>query len=171
MPHRGFPAGRPLPLRFLPRFLFLATRPLGYVFKAWLLILLPTLALAVAVTYLVGDPGQPPVRLPEPMFILLVVGVAPFLETLLMLPPLWLLNRYAGPGPAVIGSALLWAGAHSLAEPLWGLVVWWAFLVLSAALLTWWERGLVTTVLVVTAIHTLQNAVAAALAFAPRLLS
>jgi hypothetical protein len=156
-------------LGFLPRFLFSATEPIGYIVKAWLLVLLPTLALAAAVTYLIGDPAARPVELPEPMFILLVVGVAPFLETLLMLPPLWLLSRFAGPEWAVVGSALLWAGAHSLAEPVWGLVVWWAFLVLSAALLTWRERGLWIAVLLVTAIHTLQNIVAAALSLAPGL--
>lgn len=165
----AFRAGGPRLLRFLPRFLFSATEPVGYVVKAWLLVLLPTLALAALVTYLVRDPAGPPVELPEPMFILLVVGVAPFFETLLMLPPLWLLNRVAGPGPAAIGSALLWAGAHSLAQPVWGLVVWWAFLVLSVALLTWRERGLWRAVLLVTAIHTLQNMVAAALSFAPGL--
>ena len=78
--------------------------------------------------------------------------------------PLLALQRVAGSAPAVVLNALLWGVVHSLVEPLWGLVVWWPFLILSIALLAWRERGLLAAVAIVTAIHTLQNAVAAALA-------
>ena len=165
----AFPAGRPRLLRFLPRFLFSATEPAAYVVKAWLLVLVPTLALGAAVQPLAGESAPVPAAMAKPLFILLFVLVGPFLETLLMVPLLWLLKRFAGPVLAVPGSALLWAGAHSLAAPVWGLVVWWAFLVLSTAMLAWRERGVSTAVLLVTAIHGLHNMVAAAMAFAPGL--
>jgi hypothetical protein len=43
---------------------------------------------------------------------------------------------------------------------LWGLVVWWPFLILSAIFLVWRsERGLGTAILMTTAVHALQNAV------------
>jgi len=84
-----------------------------------------------------------------------------------MIPPLWALNRIAGAGPAAIGSALLWGVSHSLAVPVWGLVVWWPFLILSVALLTWRRRGLGTAVLLVAGIHAMQNAVALALPLLP----
>jgi hypothetical protein len=57
----------------------------------------------------------------------------------------------------------LWGVAHSLAAPLWGLIVWWPFLIFSIALLTWRERGLLPAIAVVTTIHGLQNATAAIL--------
>ncbi|HEX8641283.1 MAG TPA: hypothetical protein VF704_09025 [Allosphingosinicella sp.] len=162
----AFPSGRPRSLRFLPRFLF---SPEGgapaYVVKAWLLALLPSLAIGAAIAYLTSGEAGPEFRLPAPLFMLLVVAVAPLLETLIMIPPLLGLARLAGPGRAAIGSAFLWALFHSLAQPLWGLVVWWPFLILSVALLTWRQRGIGTAILVVTVIHMLQNAVAAALPY------
>ncbi|MDQ4087790.1 MAG: hypothetical protein M3177_07260 [Pseudomonadota bacterium] len=160
----AFPAGRPRHLAFLPKFLFSAAEPkLGYVVKAWLLALVPSLALALAVTVAVGGAEPPPDEMRDPRFIFLVVAVSPPLETLLMIPPLWALEQRLGATRAVVGSALIWAALHSLASPLWGLVVWWPFLILSTALLTWRQRGIARAVLLVTAIHVLQNAVAAAL--------
>jgi hypothetical protein len=162
----AFPSGRPPWLGFLPRFLFSADQPkLAYIFKAWLLALLPSLALVGLVAAATDGPAGPEFALPGRLFVLLVVIVAPLLDTLLMIPPLWLLNRIGGPAFAAAGSALLWAGFHSLAAPLWGLVVWWPFLILSIAFLTWWKRGTASAILVVTSIHALQNAVAAALPF------
>jgi hypothetical protein len=91
---------------------------------------------------------------------LLLVVVSPVLETLLMIPPLLILERLAGPRAAIVGNAILWGVLHSLAAPLWGLVVWWPFLILSAIFLAWRsERGLGTAILMTTAVHALQNAV------------
>lgn len=149
-----------------PAFLFSSDQPKSaYILKAWLLALLPSLAIGALIAAVTAGEAAPSFPLPAPLFVLLVVAVAPILETLIMVPPLLGLSRLAGPVPAAIGSALLWAALHSLAEPLWGLVVWWPFLILSIALLTWRPRGLATAILVVSAIHALQNAVAAALPF------
>lgn len=151
-------------MAFLPRFLFSADRPMpGYIAKAWLLALLPTLALVGLVVALVEAPAGPEFALPARLVVPVVILVAPFVETLLMIPPLWLLSRFVGPGPAAAASALLWAALHSLAAPLWGLVIWWPFLILSIAFLTWWKKGTGIAILVVTAIHALQNAAVLAL--------
>ncbi|HWT11582.1 MAG TPA: hypothetical protein VN231_02400 [Allosphingosinicella sp.] len=155
---------RPAYLAFLPGFLFAAegSKP-GYVAKAWLLALLPSLALAALVSLAAPQSAAPRLESGGPLFLLLVVLVAPFLETLLMIGPLWLLDRLLGPGPAAVGSALLWGLLHSLAAPAWGLVVWWPFLILSIVFLTWRALGLGTAVLLVTSVHAMQNCVAAAL--------
>ena len=164
MASAAFPQGRPGWLRFLPRFLFRAEPGApSYAFKAWLLALGPSLVIAGIVASAGGAP-QGGLAEPPPRFLLLSVLVAPLAETLLMILPLLALQRLAGPGPAVLLNALLWAVLHSLIEPIWGLVVWWPFLILSIAMLAWRERGLLAAIAVVTAIHTLQNATAAALA-------
>ena len=164
MASAAFPRGRPHWLPFLPRFLFApGPEAIAYLLKAWLLALLPSLVIAGAVGA-VGGPPEGALAAPPPLFLLLSVLVAPLAETLLMILPLLVLQRLAGSGPAVVLNALLWGGVHSLVEPLWGLVVWWPFLILSVALLVWRERSLGASIAVVTGIHTLQNAVAAALA-------
>ena len=168
MTARAFPSGTPAYLGFLPRFLFSSEGPrAGYVVKAWLLALLPSLLLASAITVAAPVSEAPNLPFSGARLVVLLVVVTPLLETLLMIPPLWALRRIAGPGAASVASALLWGVVHSLAVPVWGLVAWWPFLILSVALLTWRERGLVGAVVTVACIHALQNAVSLAL---PRLL-
>ena len=155
-------AERPVYLRFLPDFLFRPDEPpLPYILKGWLLALLPSLALAA----LAGSLAPPSAKVPDipvqgSTSLLLLIVVGPLLETLILLPMVLGFRRLFGPGPAVLLGALLWAIGHSLAAPIWGLVVWWPFLLFSIAILTWRERGLLQTVAVVTTIHGLQNATA-----------
>ena len=155
------PVRPPRFLRPFPSFLFRADRPLAYVFKTWLLCLLPSLALAAAIGFLAPAARQPdlPVALGAGPLLIGLVLVAPLLETLLMSGPLLLLHHLFGFGPAVVGSALLWGVAHALAAPTWGLVVWWPFLVLSISFLVWVRGGFWRAVLLVTAVHGLQNGV------------
>jgi hypothetical protein len=63
----------------------------------------------------------------------------------------------------VLLSALAWGLAHSWGAPTWGLVAWWPFLIFSTVFLTWRERGAWTAIMIVTAIHVLQNSFAIAL--------
>jgi membrane protease YdiL (CAAX protease family) len=149
-------------LAWLPRFLFDTDKvPERYIGKAWLVALLPSMALSALVN-LVAPPGShPSIHIYGLVSVLLMIVIGPILETLLMIPPLLGLNRLFGPGIAVLGSALLWGAAHSLSAPAWGFVVWWPFLILSIALLTWRRAGLGKAILVVFAIHALQNGLAA----------
>lgn len=156
--------GRPAYLGFLPDFLFETDEvKVRYVMRAWALALLPSLGLAILVGLLAPQSDRPDIALDSSLEILFVIALGPLIETLLMVPPLLLINRFAGPGPAVVGSALLWGLAHGLQAPVWGLVIWWPFLVFSIAMLTWRGRGLGLAILIVTAIHGLQNSVPAAL--------
>ena len=186
-------AGRPRYLAFLPDFLFHADdNKARYVVKAWLLALLPSILLATAVSLVAPDaqihlptgdvvnghgllgqdggvaPDAQRVDIPLrgnmlPVMIVLLVAVGPLLETLLMTPVVLGVNRVAGAGPAVVVNAMLWGIVHSLQRPVWGLVVWWPFLILSIALVTWRARGIGTAILIVTCIHGLQNSVTAVL--------
>ncbi len=157
----------PLPLHPLPAFLADTRQPrLLYIAKAWLLVFIPSVALSVAVSLLVQRPAGPEFGASGLTLLFLLVVFAPVIETLLMVPPLLLLDRLAGPRWAIVGSAVFWGVLHSLAAPLWGLVVWWPFLILSAILLVWRrERGLWSAMLIVTAVHALQNAVAGSTLF------
>lgn len=155
--------GRPRYLAFLPDFLFVADDKARYVVKAWLLALLPTFLLSIGVDLLFPQADSPEFAFDGPLLLFSLVVAAPFLETLLMIPPLLLLDRWAGPGPAVVASAVSWGVVHSLEVPVWGLVAWWPFLVLSIAFLTWRAQGIGIAILLVTVIHGLHNSVFAAM--------
>ena len=153
-------------LAFLPQFVFLPDAVVArYIARGWLLSLLPSIALAL-LTYVLFDDGSPPAHRTYSNLVLVIVGVflAPMLETLVMAPPLLLMSRLFGPGPAVVISAVSWGALHSVTNhPAHGLVVWWGFLVMSIAFITWRPLGLLKSLAVVMAIHALQNSVAVAL--------
>jgi membrane protease YdiL (CAAX protease family) len=150
--------GRPAYLAWLPRFLFETDEFLPrYIAKAWLAALLPSIALSVLVRQVAVDASAPSFPGNAQLLILLVVLVGPALETLILALPLLALNRLFGAGPAVVGSALLWGLVHSFKVPVWGLVIWWPFLIMSIAFMTWRGKGLVMAMAVAFAIHALQN--------------
>jgi membrane protease YdiL (CAAX protease family) len=155
------PALSPWPhyLTWLPGFLFDTDKvPERYIGKAWITALVPSIVLAAVVSLATAQASRPDFTIDGPAPILLLVVIGPLLETLLMVLPLLALNRLFGPEAGAVGSALLWGFAHSLAEPAWGLVIWWPFLIMSIAFLTWRRAGLGKAILVVFAIHALQNA-------------
>jgi hypothetical protein len=163
----GGALARPLYLAWLPRFLFeVDDRLAPYVLKAWLTALLPSLALSALVRLLAPDAASPSLPGKVEALILLVVFVGPFLETLILAVPLLVLGRLFGPGPAVVASAILWGIAHSLQAPAWGLVIWWPFLIMSIAFLTWRGEGLLKALAIAFAIHALQNGFAVLLILA-----
>lgn len=146
--------------RLLPRFLFDAghSKPL-YVLKAWLLALLPSFALALLVSLIADNPPAPDFGGTGPVVFAMLVLMAPVVETFLMTPPLLLFNRFLGAGPAVLLSAILWGALHSSQVALWGLIIWWPFLIFSIVLLVWRKQSLATAMLMVIAVHAMQNAV------------
>jgi membrane protease YdiL (CAAX protease family) len=156
--------GRPLYLAWLPRFLFETDSVLPrYIAKAWLTALVPSIALSALVRLVAADAAAPQFPGEAGALVLFVVFLGPALETLLLALPLLGLNRLFGPGPAVVGSALIWAVVHSLVVPAWGLVIWWPFLIMSIAFLTWRRRGLLMALGIAFAIHALQNGFAVGL--------
>lgn len=146
---------------FLPRFLTdtEASKPL-YVLKAWLLTFLPSVVLANLVTSQIRNPDTPEFGATGSTLLVMLAVVAPVLETLIMLPPLLLLNRFAGPIPAILVSSAGWGIAHATQGLVWGLVAWWPFLIFSTMILAWKERSLWTGVAIVMIVHSFQNAIA-----------
>ena len=159
--------GRPRCLAWLPAFLF-RTDPVAarYVAKAWALMLGPSLVLGWAAAKLFPQAASPDFNVEATgpwMTAFSLVFFAPAVETLILAPLVLLLRRFFGFGPAAIAGAGLWGVAHSLAAPTWGLVVWWPFLIMSIALMTWRSEGLIKAIALVTIVHALQNSVGAAL--------
>ena len=159
------PFARGRVLRWLPDFLFRSDdNRLAYIVKAWLLALLPSVALSLLANALSSAvaPGQagPEIEVSTPALFVLLVFVGPLLESIIMGGVLLALTRWVSPARAIVASAVLWGVAHSLASPIWGLVVWWPFLVLSAVFLTWRGGGFWLGVAMATAVHGLQNATA-----------
>lgn len=147
---------RPFPL--LPRFLFETDRSKArYVILLWLLAIVPSLALSGLVGLVAPEAEPPELATQGSVALVLIVVVAPLIETLIMGAVLLGLEKLLGPRLAVVASALLWAIVHSLSAPIWGLVVWWPFLLFSIAFLTWSKSGLLAAIAIVTAAHALQN--------------
>jgi membrane protease YdiL (CAAX protease family) len=149
---------RPRYLGFLPNFLFdTDSAKHRYILRLWLLALIPSLLLSGLLSLLVPGAEGPELVTEGTVPLLLIVVVAPLLETLIMGGVLLVLRRFVGFGPAVVVSALLWAIAHSLSAPIWGLVVWWPFLIFSAAFLVWRQSSLLAPIAIVTMAHAMQN--------------
>ena len=89
----------------------------------------------------------------------LLVLFAPLVETLIMAAVLRLLARFLSPTATVLSSAALWGVAHSLQAPVWGLVVWWPFVIFSTLYMVWRERSVLAAIGVAAATHALQNLV------------
>jgi len=61
------------------------------------------------------------------------------------------------PAWAIVVSALGWGIAHSSVAPIWGLVIWWPFLVFSTLFVTWRQRSLGLAFAIPMVVHALQN--------------
>jgi hypothetical protein len=145
--------------------------PLRYVARTWPLALAPTMVIATLaslVTHALGADYLFEGRQWDTLFdlsptvmLLQVVVVAPVLETLVMWPMLALYVRLLRRRRwAVLASALTWALLHSLSTPIWGICIFWTFVVFSTAYLVWREVSLRHALGVTAAIHALNNAVA-----------
>ena len=146
------------PLRFLPGLLFVDERPARTVLVAFLLTIAGSFLLGLAVTWFAPEGAGPDLGgASAPVLLIGLALVSPFLETLLMGGLLDLLSRGLTAWRAAAVSAVLWGVLHSLLAPLWGVVIWWPFLIFSVVWLTWRPRGFWVAVLIVTAVHALQN--------------
>jgi membrane protease YdiL (CAAX protease family) len=148
-----------------------SVHPVHYILRAWPMAMVPTLVIATTasiIAQLLGaeylfDENQwgELFEMSSGMLLLRIVVVAPVFETLLMAPLLALLvrvlprRRYA-----VIASAAVWALLHSLSAPIWGVCIFWTFIVFSTAFLVWREVSLWRALAVTAAIHALNNALA-----------
>lgn len=146
------------PLSFLPVSLFVAQRPSRAIPIAAVIALAGSVAIGVTIAMLFdGGTGLAMGRAAPWLLWVLIAIVSPVLESLVMAIGLVLLRLALPAWPAAVASAIAWGLLHALAAPLWGLVVWWPFLIFSIIWLTWRPRGFWLATTIAAAVHALHN--------------
>jgi hypothetical protein len=146
------------PLRFLPRPVRDPSRPWLSIPIAWATAFFPSIILAWILSKIAPGAETPAFEGLSPALVLFAVVIfAPVVETLIMGTVLLLLLRVVSPTIAVLISAVGWGVAHSLQVPMWGLTIWWPFLVLSTLFVAYRERSLVAAFALPAIVHAMQN--------------
>jgi hypothetical protein len=145
------------PLNFLPRPIREPHNVALSVVTAWATSFFPSIALSLLISQVFPEAAHPEFNLPPGLVIFAVVVFAPVVETLIMGTVLLILLRFLSPVTAIIVSALGWGIAHSLQVPVWGLTIWWPFLVLSTLFVAWRERSLWLAFALPMVAHGMQN--------------
>lgn len=86
-----------------------------------------------------------------------VAVATPFVETLILAGTCSILLRFVRPERAILISAFGWAVAHSYQAPVWGLVIFWPFIIFSTLYVVWKQRSLTLGILMPFAAHLLHN--------------
>jgi hypothetical protein len=123
----------------------------------WLLAFSVTILIAGVVQLVAPDAQNPEFAITGPMAVALLAVLSPIAETLIMGGVLLILLRFLPPTWAVVASAVGWGIAHSLAAPVWGLIIWWPFLVFSTLFVAWRERSLALAFVIPSIVHGLHN--------------
>ena len=132
-------------------------RPLRAIIVGWLVTSIPALALAAIAARLLPNAASPDLPHGGLFPFLLVVVISPLLETMIMAVVIEVGLLFLPPLAVVILSSIGWGIAHSLAAPAWGLVIWWPFLIFSTLYVTWRGQGRAKAILLVAAVHALNN--------------
>lgn len=144
-------------LNFLPRPIREPrSAPLSVV-TAWATAFFPSIALSYLVSQVFPDAPHPEFDMAPGLVLFAVVIFAPLIETLIMGTVLLVLLRFVSPVMAILLSAIGWGIAHSLQYPIWGLTIWWPFLVLSTLFVAWRERSLALAFVLPAIAHAMQN--------------
>jgi len=143
------------PIRFPA--LLESRRPVRAILVGWLVTTIPALLLSALVASLLPQAAGPTFPVNGLSTVILLVVLAPLVETLIMAAAIEILLLALPPRFAVIASAVGWGIAHSLAAPAWGLVIWWPFLIFSTLYVTWRGQGRVLAMGIVFAVHALNN--------------
>jgi len=145
------------PLNWFPKAIRQPSSAFGSIAVGWLLTFPASILLAALIHWVAPNAKGPEFPISGPMAIFLLVIFSPVLETLIMGGVLLLLLRFVPPTWAVLISAVGWGIAHSTAAPIWGLVIWWPFLIFSTLFVIWQVRGFWIGVGVAATTHALQN--------------
>jgi len=131
-----------------------------YVLRAGLISFLPSMmiVLILAASGIMTEERAPTFEGDPLVILLMVVVVGPPIETLLMVPILWMLSFLTKREvPLAAMSACIWAVSHSLVASAWGLGIIWPFFVFSCSYLTWRKRSFWRAILITSCVHSLQN--------------
>ena len=158
----AYPAvGEGTPLRFLPRAIRVPTRPTSAVAIGWATAFIPAILLGVLLALIAPEARQPDFPFTGTRAMLLLVVFAPVAETIAMGVALLILSKLVGDEAAIAISAVAWAALHSLQVPIWGLVIWWPFLIFSILFVTWRQRSLFAAFAIAGLVHALNNLIPA----------
>ena len=149
--------GSGTPLRFLPVSIRVPKQPLTAIGIGWLTAFPVSIVLGMIAALLIPEAAQPEFAVEGPAAIVALVLFAPVVETLIMGAALLVLLLFLPPSVAIVVSAVGWGVAHSLITPVWGLVIWWPFLIFSTLFVTWRRRSLALAFVIPTCVHALQN--------------
>ena len=133
-----------------------------YVLRMGLVSLIPSLLISMilSLTGIISEENMPKFEGPALAVLVGIILVSPLVETLLMSLVLKILSLVVRKPLLLAGlSALVWAGLHSLATPVWGLGVVWPFFVFSCAYLAWRRKSWCHAVGVTCLIHMFQNVI------------
>jgi hypothetical protein len=81
----------------------------------------------------------------------------PLVETLILAATCSILLRFVRAELAILISSFGWAIAHSYQAPVWGLVIFWPFIIFSTLYVVWKQRSLTLGILMPFAAHFLHN--------------
>ncbi len=144
----------------LPQALREPQRPIRAIFTGWAFAFFPSILLSYVMQWLLPQVARPSFDVGGSTAFILLVLFAPVVETLIMAFFLEIMLRLRiPPTVAILLSSAGWGIAHSLAAPVWGLVIWWPFLIFSTLYVTWSRRSIWAGVGVAAATHALHNLV------------
>lgn len=110
----------------------------------------------------VSEDNAPQFAGPPLLLFLGIVLFSPMVETLLMSAIFGILSLFTrSPLTLALVSVVIWTALHSLAAPIWGLVIAWPFFVFSCAYLAWRRISWTRAVGVTCGIHSLHNLIPA----------
>jgi len=133
---------------------------------SWLVTFFPSFLLAILVSLLLPGAKQPQFPFSGMDLFVRIVVVAPVLETLIMGAALLVLQLIFRPTLSVVMTAILAGLAHSFSPTgvaVWGLVIWWPFLIFATLFVVWRQRSLLAAFAVPAVTHALHNLPTAAL--------
>jgi hypothetical protein len=156
-------AGSDTFLRFLPAPIRTPEKPFKAIAVGWLTAFPISIAFALLGSVILPQAQQPQFDVSGGLAIFALVIFSPVVETLIMGTILLVLLRLFPPAVAIFVSAVGWGIAHSSVAPIWGLVIWWPFLVFSTLFVTWRSRSLALAFALPMCVHALQNLIPALL--------
>ncbi len=155
--------GAGTPLSFLPAAIRSPRRPVRAIAVGWATAFPVSILFALLGSLLFPAAQQPQFHAVGLLAVFALVVFSPVLETLIMGSVLLFLVQLLPEWLAILLSAAGWGVAHSLAAPIWGLVIWWPFLVFSTLFVAWRGRSLMLAFGIPMCVHALQNLVPALL--------
>ena len=132
-----------------------------YIPLTFLIAYVPSLILSILFNYILStDTTVEFGELTSSLVVSLTI-VAPLVETLLMWPLIYLIQRFLNRNSIIVAaiSALIWAAFHALQTPVWGLTVFWSFFIFSLCFVSWRKVSLTKALLFTFLIHVIQNVV------------